>query len=50
MTRAFSLAQTPERSIRAASKLTAELPADLYMESIPLKELSSLVEDIQVKT
>ena len=50
MKRDFSLDQTPERSISAASKLKAELPADLYMESIPLKELSSLVEDIQVKT
>ena len=35
-----------ERSISAASKLKSELPADLQMESIPLKELSSLVEDI----
>ena len=33
-----------ERSISAASKLKSELPTDLQMESIPLKELSSLVE------
>ena len=39
-----------ERSISAASKLKIELPTDLEMESIPLKELSSLVEDIHVKT
>ena len=39
-----------ERSISAARKLKSELPTDLQMESIPLKELSSLVEDIHVKT
>ena len=39
-----------ERSISAASKLKAELPTDFQMESIPLGELSSLVEDIHVKT
>ena len=47
----LSLDETPsalERSISAASKL--ELPTDLQMESIPLKELSSLVTDIHVKT
>ena len=38
-----------ERSLSAASKLKAELPTDLKMESIPLDELSSLVEDIHVK-
>ena len=38
-----------ERSISAASKLEAELPTQIY-ESITLGELSSLVEDIQVKT
>ena len=36
--------------INAASKLKSELPTDLQMESIPLKELSSLVEDIRAKT
>ena len=39
-----------ERSLKAATKLSRELPVDLQMESIPLKELSSLVEDIPVKT
>ena len=39
-----------ERLISTASKLKSELPTDLQMESIPLKELSSLVEDIQAKT
>ena len=39
-----------ERSISAASKLKSEPPTDLEMKSIPLKELSSLVEDIHVKT
>ena len=39
-----------ERSFRAATKLSRELPTDLEMESIPLEELWSLVEDIHVKT
>ena len=39
-----------ERLISAASKLKCELPTDLQMESIPLEELSSLVEDTHVKT
>ena len=39
-----------ERSLSAATKLKSELPTDLQMESIPLEELSSLVEDIHVKT
>ena len=39
-----------ERSFKAATRLKGELPTDLEMESIPLKELSSLVEDIHVKT
>ena len=39
-----------ERSINAATRLSCELPTDLQMESIPLKELSSLVENIHVKT
>ena len=38
-----------ERSINAASKLKAELPTDLQMESIPLKELLSLTEEIHIK-
>ena len=39
-----------ERSINAASKLKSELPTNLEIESKPLKDLSSLVEDIHVKT
>ena len=39
-----------ERSFKVATKLKTELPTDLEMESIPLKELSSLVEDIHIKT
>ena len=39
-----------ERSFKAATKLNRELPTDLEMESIPLEELSSLGEDIHVKT
>ena len=41
---------TLERSFKAATKLKSELPTDLEMESIPLEELSLLVEDIQAKT
>ena len=39
-----------ERSISAASKLKSELQTNLQMESITLRELSSLVEDIHTKT
>ena len=39
-----------ERSLKAATKLKAELPTDLEMESIPPKELLSLSEEIHVKT
>ena len=39
-----------ERYFKAASKLKSELPTDLEMKSIPLEELSSLVEDIHIKT
>ena len=39
-----------ERSISAATKLEAELPTDLQMESIPLQVLSSLTEEIHIKT
>ena len=49
----LSLDETPsalERSISAASKLKSELPTDLQMESIPLNELLSLIENIHVKT
>ena len=49
----LSLDETPpslERSINAASKLKSELPMGLQMESILLKELSSLSEDVHGKT
>ena len=39
-----------ERSFKTATKLKAGLPTDLEMESIPLTDLSSLVEDIHIKT
>ena len=39
-----------ERSLKAAAKLKNELPMDLQMENIPLKDLSSLVEGIHIKT
>ena len=39
-----------ERSFKAASELKGELPTYLEMESLPLNELSYLVEDIHVKT
>ena len=38
------------RSFKAATKLSRELPTDLEMESMPLEELSSLVENIHAKT
>ena len=41
---------TLEKYFRAATKLKAGLPTDLEMESIPLEELSSLAENIHVKT
>ena len=49
----LSLDETPsalERSFKAATKLKGELPTDLEIERIPLKELLSLAEDIHVKT
>ena len=49
----LSLDETPsalERSVKAATKLSRDLPTDLEMEGIPLKDLSSLVETIPVKT
>ena len=39
-----------ERSSKDATKLRRELPMDIEVESIPLEELSSLVDDIHVKT
>ena len=53
MKKVLSLDETPstvERSFKAASKLKSELPTDLQMERIRLKELSSLVEYIHIKT
>ena len=49
----LNLNETPsalERSYKAATKLKRELPTDIEMESIPLMEFSSLVEDIHIKT
>ena len=39
-----------EISVKVATKLKVGLPTDLQMETIPLKDLSSLVEDIHIKT
>ena len=39
-----------ERSLKAATKLKADLLTDLEIDSIPLKGLSSLAEDIPAKT
>ena len=39
-----------ERSFKAAAKLSHGLPTDLVMESVPPENLSSLVEDIHIKT
>ena len=39
-----------ERPFKAATKIRRELPTDIQIESIPLGELSSLVENIHVKT
>ena len=49
----LGLDETPpvlERSIKAVTKLRRDLPTDLQMETIPLGELSSLTEEIHVKT
>ena len=49
----LTLDETPsamERSFKAATKLRRELPMDIEMESIPLMEPWSLLEDIHVKT
>ena len=49
----LSLDETPsalERSLKAATKLSCVLPTSLEMESIPLKDLSSLAKEIHVKT
>ena len=49
----LSLDEAPSalgRSFTAATKLRHELLTDIEMESIPLEDLSSLVEDINVET
>ena len=49
----LSLDETPsalERFLKAATKLSRVLPTSLEMESIPLKDLSSLAKEIHVKT
>ena len=49
----LSLDETPpalERSLKAATRLRAGLPTDLEMESIHLKDLSFVLEDIHIKT
>ena len=39
-----------ERSVKTPTKLKGELATDLMMESIPLEDLSSLAEEIHLKT
>ena len=49
----LSLDKTPpalDTSFKAATKLIRQLPTDIEMESTPPEELSSLLEDIHVKT
>ena len=49
----LSLYKTPsalERSFKTTTKLSRELPKDIETESIPLEELSPLVEEINIKT
>ena len=41
---------TLERSFKAETKLRRELLTDIQMESMPLMKLSSLAEDILIKT
>ena len=53
MKNVLSIEETPpvsERSFKVATKLRCELPTNMYMENISLMELSSLAEDIHVKT
>ena len=52
MKNVLGLDETPpslESSLKAATKLSLDLPTDLEMESIPLKDISFLAEDIHVK-
>ena len=49
----LSLHETPpaiEQAFKAATKVKYGLPTDMEMESIMLMEVSSLVEDIHIKT
>ena len=49
----LSFHETPpslERPIKAATKLKSDLLTGLQMENIPLEDLSSLAEEIHVKT
>ena len=49
----LGIVETPaalERSFKVTTKLRCELPTDIEMVSMPLMELSSLAEDIHVKT
>ena len=49
----LSVDETPsglERSFKAATKLRRELPTDIEMDSTPLEGLSSVIEDVHVKT
>ena len=53
MKKCLGIDKTPpvlQRSLRATTKLKGELLTDLMMESIPLKDLSSLAKEIHVKT
>ena len=53
MKKCLGIDKTPpvlERSFRATIKVKGELPTNLMMESIPLKDLSSLAREIHVKT
>ena len=39
-----------DRSFKAGTKLKCELPTDIVMETVTLMKLTSLAEDIHVKT
>ena len=49
----LNLEQTPpsiDRSVKAANLLKSEIPTQTDIETIPLSDLSSLVQDIRIKT
>ena len=53
MKKFLNLEQTPpsiDRSIKAANLLKSEIPTQTDIENIPLFDLSSVVEDIRIKT